>query len=119
MAKKVNKTNFLERLEGVEQEALDFIRKTLKKGQTITLATNNELEKNNDLIYELPNVGHYGKHGTYDEYAVLSITKSTKNVITLQTKGKGEADGEEEFGLGEMDANALCFLADEISKKLK
>jgi len=116
MAKK--KVDFSGRYSAVAQEALDFIKTSLKKGDKIILATDKELDTEDNLLYELPIVSQVTKHGYYDEYGVLSVEKKSATEIILHTRGKGENSDYMDFDISEMDNGNVCFLADEIASKL-
>lgn len=116
MAKKIS---FSGRYSDVAQEALDFIKKSLKKSDRIVLATDEELDTEDNLLYELPIVSQVTKHGYYDEYGVISVEKKSATEIILHTRGKGESSDDMDFDISELDNGNLCFLADEIADKLK
>lgn len=107
--------DFIQRMQTIVQEASDFLKnKVLEEGKVIVLA---ELEdggfEDDDAFYELPFVGNYGKYGTYDEYAILSLEARDGEVI-VHTKGRGEADDDKEFLFSQIEDVQLCFLADLI-----
>ena len=121
----MKKTNFEKRLLAVEQEAVDFLKKSIKKGKAIRLYTEEEAEENDNILYDLPNVTRVGKYSEYDEYAVAGL-KNVDGEIIVELEGKGEESGTEKeipfSQLGEsyygIDGYNLCKLADEVSKRI-
>ena len=83
----------------------------------IVLATEEELEVNEDLIYELPNIGYVTKHGFYEEYAVVSVEKK-QGEIKLKTLAKGEGNNET-FTLDDVQSDEVLYIADAVREKLK
>lgn len=117
------KTNFTGRLSEVAQEALSFIRNSIKKGQYVRLFTEQEQEENNSIIYDMPNVSNVDKYGNYEEFAVIALTNVLDEIIIVLT-GKGESEGtKKEINLSELSGSEsqfsdldLCNLADLISE---
>lgn len=113
------KTDFHKRLMSLHKEVTDFLKKNIKVGQTVTLSTVEETDENLDSLNELPFISYVGKHGDYDEYAVLAITRTEKDEFTLHTRGKGEiSDKEQDFSISEMQTDEVIFLADVVANHL-
>ncbi|MEK6829789.1 MAG: hypothetical protein AABY15_06745 [Nanoarchaeota archaeon] len=112
--------SFYGRLNFVITSALDFIEKSVKKDKKIVFwNSKSEPEGDEDEFYDLPTVTYVTKHGFYEQYGVLSISKKGKDVI-LHTKGRGEDDSLKDFKLSEInqdDAVSLCLIADLIAEK--
>lgn len=121
MAKKLIKPNFGNKLALLIASATEFLYKNIKVKQTIVFATEKEINDRGafGLIDELPAMSHVGKHGDYNEYAILSIERKSKTNLVLHVFGKGEAFGDkEEFDLGYLQDNELLHLADELATKI-
>ena len=127
----MKKTNFIKRLTDISQEAIDFIKKSVEEGKVIRLFTDKEAEENDNIIYEMPDVTFIDGYNDC-EYAVVAVSKNNSGTI-FHLEGKGEMEGakvnvfpssDKEVLFSEdgvtylIDDNALCFLADLISKKL-
>ena len=115
------KRNFLIRLSEVVQEATNFLN-SLEEGQIVHLATDKELEENEDLLYELPFASRVGKHGNYDEYGVSTVKKINGQLLFV-VQGRSEVSGEVrtiDLGDGYFDISdsSLCTIADEVADKL-
>lgn len=110
---------FYASLNFVITSALDFIEKSLtKKKKVVFWTSETEPEGDEDAFYDLPTVTYVTKHGVYEQYAVLSMSKKGKDVI-LHTKGRGEDSSLKDFKLSEVnsdDAVSLCLLADLIEE---
>jgi len=121
----VKKTDFEKRLLVIEQEAMDFLKKVIKKGTSIRLYTEKEAEENDNIIYDLPNATYVSRHSMFDEYAIAGL-KNEDGEIVVELEGKGDETGTEKSvklsDIGsyyQIDGYNLCKLADEISKLLK
>ena len=108
-------TKFIKRIEKISDLAYDFIKNNVKT--VIVLATTDELDADENLIYDLPIVTTVNKYEQYDEWGVVKI-ENKNGVIILHTIGKGEDNREREFELEEISKYNACFLADLISEKL-
>ncbi len=124
MKKKSKKTNFAGNLSNETQKALDFIRKSIKKGQYVRLFTEQQ-EKDTDgnIIYDMPNVSTVDKYSNYEEFAIVAVTNVLDEIIIILV-GKGEnSDAKKEMKLSELSGSSsefsdldLCNLADLISE---
>jgi len=124
----MKKTNFIERFNAINlivQEATKFIETApIKSGQTI------KLMKKGDDINDVPMASRVDKHGCYDEFGVVAISKPNQKLfpteVILHLEGKGEvSDEKKEVPLSEIgnyyviDDYNICALADLVSKTLK
>jgi hypothetical protein len=110
---------FYARLNFVITSAIQFIEKSMTKKKKVSFWTSKEQpDGTEDAFYDLPTVTYVTKHGFYEQYAVMSVSKKGKDVI-LHTKGRGENDGLQDFKLREInsdDAVSVCLLADLINE---
>ena len=120
MAKK--KIDFAGRFQKLYAEANKFLKDNMDLHEVIVFAKKSEVEdsENYDVLNQLPSASIVGKHGDYNEYAILSIERISKNEFELDCFGKGEAHGDgEELSLSDLTEVELIFLADEAAIHLK
>lgn len=114
----MKKTNFLEQLESIASQAETFIKKNVKEGKTVVFLSDEDRENNGDLLYELPVASQVTKHGFYDEFGIVSISKENDE-IKFSGICKGEGDDDDNLSLGDLDNTSICAIADLLSKKIK
>ena len=119
MAKKLKSPKFASRFQDLYAEAMNFIFDNMKKGQEIVFATEEDLGKNENLLYELDFTTKVGKYSHYDEYAILSIKCTGKKAFDIIGRCKGEDNDEETFSLSDLQGVEVIYLADSIAEKLK
>lgn len=116
----MKKQSFYAQLNFVITSALDFIEKSMtKKKKVVFWDLEEQPDGTEEEFYDLPTVTYVTKHGFYEQYAVLSMSKKGKNVI-LHTKGRGENDSLQDFKLSEIssdDSVQIVLLADLIAKE--
>jgi len=110
--------NFLNQTIKVSDEAEKFIKDTLKKKKKIVLLDSATADEGDFFeFFDLPIAVKFDKYNMYSEYAILSIEKKGRNVI-LHTLGRGDAEGELDFYLRELETENMCHLADVIETRL-
>lgn len=110
------KSTFLSQLQKTVTTALMFLRACLKEGQVMTIY--NDVDTGTEEFYELPVATHFGKHGDFTEYAIISVEKRNGNII-LHTISKNEDETKKEFPIEDIEDVSLCQLADLITEKTK
>lgn len=105
------KNNFQEKIENVAQLAQDFIKNSVN--DILEIATEEEMEENEYLIYELPKINTTGKHGDALEYSIVKLEKRDGEIV-VHTIGVSDDvfEDEEEFSLSEVPLDTIGFLAD-------
>lgn len=116
---------FLEKLQDLISEAEAFLLEAIDSRFSIglsgvTLITNEELEEQVDEIIDLPIVNMFGKYGTYDEYAVISVTKNGSEIMLgLYGKSEGVADKRIDVPLsGNLGSAEIIYLADLVKERI-
>jgi len=113
--------SFVEKVNTIVSQAFEFIKeKTLKEGKIVIIRLHEEgneeggiIEEDDDFFYEAPFVGHYGKYGSYSEYAILSLEAEDGDVI-VHTRGRGEVDEDRKFKIEQVEQVQILHLADLI-----
>lgn len=117
--KKIDK-NFYKHLNFVLTSALDYIENSIKSGQVIKFwKFDEDPEGDEDEFYYLPTVTYVTKHGFYEQYAVMSVSKKDNDIV-LSVMGRGQDQSVTEFKLSEIsndDAVSIVLLADIIQNK--
>ena len=107
---------FVELFDNIVKEAEEFVKESvLKQGkiEVVKLDEDGEVDEDDeDFFYEAPYVGSY-EDGYYDEYAIISLENRDGEVI-VNTRGRGEAEGEMVFTLEDIEPENMVALADLI-----
>lgn len=109
---------FKERHADLVAEAISYISNLLRTGSYVNIGIPDPEEYNLDHLFGLPFVSYVGKHGFYDQYAIVAVKKE-EGQITLYTICTGEDSEEREFLLENADAFNLFAIADELTQILK
>lgn len=107
---------FESRLRGLFQEAEEAILDAVSN-KPVKLISEEDINNGEDAFYDLPICQRIDKHGFYEEYAIVEVSKLKERVI-LKCIGRGEAYPQEaDFELSE--TNDVCWLADLVQKNIK
>ena len=113
---------FLARAQAVTKEAFEFVKSTVaSQGKVVLVNEDPEeggyaSEDDENFFHEAPFVGSYGKHGSYVEYAILSLEMIDGEVV-LHTRGRGDIDNEQDFKLENAEEQQIIYLADLLTIK--
>ena len=115
----MKKSNFNKRLTAVTTEAREFIENKIVDGKEIVFLTQEEIEKDDTAIHDVPRLSSVGKHGDYQAFGITSI-KGLKDgpVLTCYNDDiriffEIPLDA---LGNAYLDDQDLCFLADLIEE---
>lgn len=114
------KTEFSKRISDIIKEATAFLN-SLAEGRIVHITTDKELEKDEDLLYNLPTASRVDKYSTYEEYGVFAVEKKDGKLL-FHLQGRGEIDGKKIIDLSDgyytISDVDMCQIVDEISEKL-
>jgi hypothetical protein len=110
--------SFLEKLESLRANAIEYIRKVLKqRGTGYELIDPATYEEDfDDEVYDLPRANYVGKHGNYDEYPIVVIDIDADDILTFKGICKlGDTDDDRDFSVEELSSACLCQIADVVA----
>jgi hypothetical protein len=115
----MKKSNFNKRLTAVATEAREFIENKIVDGKEIVFLTQEEIEKDDTAIHDVPRLSSVGKHGDYQAFGITSIKWSKNGSVLTCFNDEKEQFFEvllNDLGNAYLDDQNLCFLADLIEE---
>lgn len=114
--------SFVERNDGLRQDCLNFIAKTLSDNGNKYEFVEEEFigsEDFEEVIWDLGIATITGRHGDSMDFAIVGITFENE-LVWFHGVGVGEDEGEKHsFTQSEIETGTLCDVADMVKDKFK